>query len=77
LILRGKGKFEVKYMDKKEEEYFKNLVGASPVLAIPENKLNLFGPQAPIIAKSGVKTGNVYFVPLFGWIPGEENLCND
>ena len=76
-VLWNKAKIETRYMTKEQLEKFKNMLWASPVMEIPENKLNLFGPQAQMIQQSGKKENGKYYVPLFWWIPGEENLCND
>jgi len=76
-VLGNKVKIETRYMTKDQLEKFKNMLGASPVMEIPEKDLSLFGPQAQMIQQSGKKENGKYYVPLFGWIPGEENLCND
>ncbi len=77
MMLGNKAKVETKYMDKAMEEKFKNMLGASPVMVIPQSAISLFGPQAAQIKQMAKIENGKYYIPLFGWIPGEENLCND
>jgi hypothetical protein len=68
---------EIKYITKDNIEQIKKLSPTTPVLAIPESKLSLFGQQATSIKTQAKNENGVYYLPVFSWVAGEENLCND
>ena len=76
-ILGSGNKLDIEYINKTTAKKLRDIVGVSPVLVIPADKLSLFGPQAQAIKASAKQVDGNYYVPLYGWIPGEENLCND
>ncbi len=76
-ILGSWNKLDIEYINKDMAKKLRDIVGVSPVLVIPADKLSLFGPQAQAIKASAKQVDGSYYVPLYGWIPGEENLCND
>ena len=76
-VLGNKAKVETRYMNKEQAEKFRKMLWASPVMVIPQKDIDLFGPQAQAIKQTAKQENGKYYVPLFGWIPGEENLCND
>ena len=55
----------------------KKIVPTTPVLSIPKDKVSLFGQAAAQITAQWKLNNWVYYVPLYGWVAGEENLCND
>ena len=69
--------FNIEYINKKNIWTIKKINLTTPLLAIPESKLSLFWQQANGIKQWSKLLNWVYYLPLFSWIPGEENLCND
>ena len=76
-ILGSGNKLDIEYINETTAKKLRDLVGVSPVLVIPADKLSVFGPQAQAIKANAKQVDGSYYVPLYGWIPGEENLCND
>ena len=70
-------KVNIVYLDKNSTKEIKDTLWVSPALVIPEDKINAFWQQAAGIEQQAVKKNWNYYVPLYNWIPGEENLCND
>ncbi len=68
---------KIVYMDDQEKNDMNDFIWASPIMVIPEKKLSVFWPQQESIKKSAKFKDWKYYIPLFWWIPGEENLCND
>ena len=75
-ILKNKP-LNIEYINKADAEKFRKLVWTSPVLVVPTKDVSLFGPQAQAIEQTAKQENGNYYVPLYSWIPGEENLCND
>jgi len=69
--------FAIKYLDKNTANELKKIVPTTPVMAIPASKLSVFGQQAQWIKAQAKEKDGVYYIPLFGWVAWEENLCND
>ena len=68
---------DVLYTDDKINKEINKVKETTPLLIIPENKLSKFWAEAEWIKKQAKKEWNNYLIPLYGWIAGEENLCND
>jgi len=76
-ILGKKWKIKIIYTSAKINSQLKNMDLTTPTLSIPKDKVSLFWKAATqITATSKLNNGN-YYLPLFWWVPGEENLCND
>lgn len=75
-ILQGE-KINVKYLDEASSKTIKDIVWVSPALSIPEDKINSFWQESEAIKQQAIKKDNNYYLALYGWIPGEENMCND
>ncbi len=67
----------IEYLNESSSNTIKNIVWVSPALVIPENKIDAFWQQAQGIQQQAVQQDGNYYVALYGWIPGEENMCND
>jgi len=77
-LLKG-APYKVEYINDKNIDDIKKVASVTPVLAIPAKDLSYFGPDANEIKKVAKFANDTYFTPIsaYGWIPGEENLCND
>ena len=69
--------FKIYYIWKDLVSKIKEVSPTSPVMSIPASKLSLFWPQWALIKQQAKLIDGFYYIPLFGWIVWEENLCND
>ena len=76
-ILGSGNKLNIVYINETIADSLKKIVPTTPVLSIPKDKVALFWQAARQITASGKLSNWVYYVPLYGWIAWEENLCND
>lgn len=67
----------INYFNEANTNAIKSIVPTSPVLVIPSDKLSKFWPQAQGIKQQAKNVNWNYYLPLYSWIPAEENLCND
>ena len=70
-------KYNIEYISDDNINSLKKVSPTTPVMAIPESELSVFGQQAWAIKQQAKLVNWVYYIPLFGWIAWEENLCND
>jgi len=76
-ILWSGNKLNIVYLDKDLSSKLKTIVPTTPVLSVPKDKISLFGQAASQLSAWWKLNNWVYYVPLYGWIAWEENLCND
>jgi len=76
-LLWAGNKLNVVYLNEAVSAKLKTIVPTTPVLSIPKDKVSLFGQAAAQITAQWKLNNWVYYVPLYGWIAWEENLCND
>ncbi len=76
-LLGSGNNLNVVYTNKNIATSLKKIVPTTPVLSIPKDKVSLFGQAAAQITAQWKLNNWVYYIPLYSWIAGEENLCNN
>ena len=75
-LLQWKIKLNVKYINKSNVNELKSIEPTSPILVILKDKLSYFGQAAAQISSQWKLVNGNYYLPLSGWTPLQQNLCN-